>query len=110
MALGDILARTGRTQDAYTQFEHAQDLDPRNPEPMLRATRLAIENRRTTLALSYAQRLLRRFPNNAQGLALMGDILAARRQGDQAREYYQRALNGEGPVDRSAVEEALRAL
>ena len=40
----------------------------------------------------------------------MGDVMRARRQTAEARRYYQRALEGQGEIDRAAVQRALAEL
>ncbi len=110
MALADVYARTEREEEAYEQYRHAADLDPRNPAPLVRAARLALGQERPVLAFGFLQRVIGQHPNHAPALALMGDVMRARRVPAQARDYYQRALQGEGTIDRAAVQQALRAL
>lgn len=109
-ALADVLARTARAEEAYEQYRHAADLDPRNPEPLIHAAELALSQQRPVLAAGFLQRVLATQPSSAAALALMGDVARAQRQLDQARGFYQRALQGEGPFDRARVERALREL
>ncbi|MDQ3033029.1 MAG: tetratricopeptide repeat protein, partial [Myxococcota bacterium] len=110
LALGDVLARTERVEEAFEQYRHAADLDPRNPAGLLRAAELAIRLNRDVLASGYLDRLLQQHPNLGAGLALYGDVMRARRDATQARQYYQRALQGTGEVDRARIETALREL
>lgn len=110
MALADVYARTDREEEAFEQYRHAADLAPRNPDPLIRAARLALAQERPVLAYGFLQRVVGQHPNNAAALALMGDVMRARNQTQQARDFYQRALRGEGEVDRNAVQQALRAL
>jgi tetratricopeptide (TPR) repeat protein len=109
-ALADVLARTARAEEAYEQYRHASDLDPRNPEPLLQAAELALSQQRPVLAAGFLQRVLATHPNHAAALAAMGDVARAQRQTEQARAYYQRALSGEGPLDRARVQRALGEL
>jgi tetratricopeptide (TPR) repeat protein len=110
LALGDVLARTERVEEAFEQYRHASDLDPRNPAGLLRASELAIRGNRDVLASGFLDLLLSRIPNNAAALALYGDVMRIRRDSTRARDYYDRALQGTGPVDRARVEQALRDL
>ncbi|MGE0789054.1 MAG: tetratricopeptide repeat protein [Sandaracinaceae bacterium] len=110
MALGDVYARTHREEEAYEQYRHAADLDPRSAEPLVRAARLAVGQERPVLAQGFLQRVVGQHPNHAAALALMGDVARARHQTREARDYYQRALRGEGTFDRAAVERSLREL
>lgn len=110
MALGDVYARTDRIEEAYEQYRHAADFDPRNPEPLVRAARLAVAQQRPVLGVGFLQRVLASHTDNAPALALMGDIMRGRNQATQARDFYQRALAGQGEFDRAAVQAALRQL
>jgi tetratricopeptide (TPR) repeat protein len=110
LAMGDVLAHTDREEEAFTTYRRASDLDPRNPEGLLRAARLALERHRDVLASGFLDRLLERMPDNAAGLTLYGDVMVARSDRPHAREYYERALRGSGPVDRPYLEAALRTV
>lgn len=110
LALADIYARTDRVEDALEKYREAADLDQRNPEPLLRASRLAIEMRRDVFASGFLDRLLESQPNLAPALALYGDVMRTRNDPVRARDYYERALRGEGEIDRPRVEASLRAL
>jgi Tfp pilus assembly protein PilF len=110
LALGDVLAHTEREEEALEMYAHAADLDPRNPQPLLRAASLALAEHRDVLAGGYLDRLLERMPRNAAALSLYGDIARIRHETPAARDYYTRALAGEGDFDRAHVEQALREL
>ncbi len=110
LAMGDVLAHTDREEEALTTYRRASDLDPRNPEGLLRAARLALSQHRDVLASGFLDRLLERMPDNAAGLTLYGDVMVARSDRTHAREYYERALRGSGPVDRPYLEAALRTV
>ncbi|MCA9608888.1 MAG: tetratricopeptide repeat protein, partial [Myxococcales bacterium] len=109
-ALAEVYASTDRVEEAYAQFRRAADLDPTNPGPLTSAARLAIQQQRPVLAVGFLQRVLGTHPNHAPALALMGDVMRGRRQNDQARDYYQRALRGTGELDRAAVQQSLQSL
>lgn len=110
MALADVFAQTNRIEEAYEQYRHASDLDPQNPEPHVRAARLAMTQNRPVLAHGFLQRAIAIRANHAVALAMMGDIHRGRRENAQARDFYQRALRGEGEIDRARIEAALREL
>lgn len=110
LALGDVYARTDRVEDALEQYRHAADLDPRDATGLVKAATLALAVQRDVLAAGFLDRLLEALPNNAAGLALYGDVMKARHDNAQARSYYQRALNGEGPLDRARVQAAVQSL
>ena len=109
-ALAELFSRTSRVEEAYQQYQHAADLNPRDPAPLLAAAELAIAQQRPVFATAFLQRVLAQNPRNAPALALMGDILRGRRQIAEARQHYQRALAGEGTIDRARIERALREL
>jgi len=109
LALGELYESTERFQPAFEQYQRAADLDPQNPDGLVHAARLALAQDRGVLASGFLDRLLRAHPRLAVGLALYGDALASTDR-TRARDYYQRALAGEGEVDRAHVEQAMRAL
>lgn len=104
LALGDVLAHTDRETEAYEVYRHATDLDPRNPEGLLRAARLALGQRLDVLASGFLDRILERTPDNGAALCLYGDVMVARGDRTRARDYYTRSLTGSGPVDRAHCE------
>ncbi len=110
LALGDVLAHTEREEEAFETYARAADLDPRNPAGLVRAAALALALHRDVLASGYLDRLLESMPNNAAGLSLYGDIARIRHDTAHARDYYTRALAGDGDLDRPHVEQALREL
>jgi tetratricopeptide (TPR) repeat protein len=110
LALGDVLAHTDREEESFEVYRHATDLDPRNPEGLFRAARLALERNRDVLASGFLDRILESAPTNAAALSLYGDVMRVRSDRTRARDFYTRALAGTGPVDRAHVETALREL
>lgn len=110
IALAELHRTQGRFEPAFEQYRRAAGLDPRNPRPLLDAARLALERNRDVLAAGFLDRLLTRHSNLSEALALYGDVMVARSQRAEAREYYQRALQGEGPVDRARIQAAIGAL
>ncbi|HJK93669.1 MAG TPA: tetratricopeptide repeat protein [Polyangiaceae bacterium LLY-WYZ-15_(1-7)] len=110
LALGELFESQERWQDAFGQYRHAANVEPRNPEGLLHAARLALRRNRDVLATGYLDRLLQTHPNLSAGLALYGDAMKARGDRAQARSYYQRALRGQGDVDRERIQRSLREL
>jgi tetratricopeptide (TPR) repeat protein len=108
-ALADVLARTARTEEAYESYRTAFGFDTRNVEPMLRAARLALSQQRDVLASGFLDSILRVQAEQADALALYGDVMRARSDRAQARQYYERALRA-GTTERGRVETALRGL
>ncbi|MBX7191819.1 MAG: tetratricopeptide repeat protein [Sandaracinaceae bacterium] len=109
MSLADVLARTQRVEEAYESYRAAYGFDARNAEPMLRAARLALGQERDVLASGFLDSILRNQPENGEALALYGDVMVARRDRTQARQYYEHALRA-GARDRARIETALRGL
>jgi tetratricopeptide (TPR) repeat protein len=109
LALADVLARADRAEEAYESYRRAYGFDARNPEPMLRAARLALAQSRDVLASGFLDSVLRNQPEQAEALALYGDVMRARSDRAQARQYYERALRA-GASDRARLETALREL
>lgn len=110
LTLGDVYAHTDREEESFEVYRHAADLDPRNPEGLLRAARLALERGRQVLASGFLDRILDRMPDNAAALSLYGDVMRIRNDRTRARDYYTRALAGTGAFDRAHVETALSEL
>jgi tetratricopeptide (TPR) repeat protein len=109
-ALADVYAATERYEEAFEQYRTAADLDPQDPAALLAAATLAIRIRRDVLAAGFLDRLLDARRNLAAALLLYGDVMKARGDRNAARQYYERATRGEGPVDRARLQVELRAL
>ncbi len=110
LVLAEVLNKQGKVDDAVEQFRHAADLEPRDPTGLVRATELLLAAQRATLAAGFLDRLLGTHPNLARGLALYGDVMLQRGDKTAAKNFYERALKGQGPVDRGHVEKALSSL
>lgn len=108
--LARLYERTGRPDDAFSQYRYTADIRRDSIHPLLAAAELGLNLKRPVLAAAMLDRALERSPKSAKALALYGDTLAARAQPAAAREYYRRALQAEGPLDRAAVEKQLTAL
>lgn len=106
--IGQLHQAKGETREAYEQYRRAAAMAPNEPEALLAAASLALEQDRDVLATGFLDSLLRNHANLAAALALYGDAMKARGDRTRAREYYQRALRGDGPLDRPAVEAKLR--
>lgn len=110
LALGHLAESQGQHQRAFEHYRHANDLNPRDPEAMLQAARLALEVDRDVLATGYLDRILRTHRHHGQALVLYGDALARRGDRAGARTHYQRALDqGTGDFDRAAAQAGVAA-
>jgi superkiller protein 3 len=109
-ALAQLYEHTNRYEDAFTQYRNAADLKRESPAPLIAAARLGLRLKRPLLSGALLDKALERAPRSAEALALYGDSLAARGDAKGARDRYQRALQGEGPLDRAAVQKRLAAL
>ena len=105
---GQIHEARGDHREAYEQYRRAAALAPSDPEALLAAATLALSQNRDVLATGFLDTLLRTHGNLAAGLALYGDAMKARGDRARATEYYQRALHGDGPLDRARVQQNLR--
>jgi len=110
LAKAHLLEATGQNEPAFQMYRQAADLMTGNPEPLLSAAALALRLRRDVLAVGFLDRVLMQRANLARALELYGDAMVARRDRTSARSYYERALHGTGPFDRSAVQQKLRGL
>ena len=110
MGLAEVLAASGQIERAFAAYQTASSVDPSDPEAHLRAARLALRTGRDVLAAAFLDRVLEKHPNLAAAHALYGDVMTTRGDANSARRHYERALRGEGAVDASDVNEALRGL
>ncbi|MCX7807477.1 MAG: tetratricopeptide repeat protein [Deltaproteobacteria bacterium] len=109
LALADALAHLGRTEEAFENYRSAFSMDPRNPTPLLRAARLAIENKRDVLASGFLDSVLRHHPAHPEALVLYGEVMRLRGDRARAREFFRQALE-RGAPERERIEAALREL
>ena len=110
LALARLYENTNRHEEAFTQYRAAGDLKRESPEALLMAARLGVRLQRATLATALLEKALERAPRNAELLALYGEVLLSRGDKKGAKEQLTRALAGEGPIDRAAVQKKLSQL
>jgi tetratricopeptide (TPR) repeat protein len=109
-ALAQLYERTGKNEEAFTQYRNAADLKRESPLPLLAAAKLGVALGRPLLAGALLERALERAPKSAELHALYGDVWLARGDKNAAKEAYKKALAGEGPFDRAAVQKRLAEL
>ena len=97
LALARLYEHTKRYEEAFTQYRSAADLKRESPEPLVAAARLGLQLEPPAARGALLDKALERTPQSAEVLALYGDAHAARGDAKAARDYYQRALAGEGP-------------
>ncbi|MFT5356927.1 MAG: tetratricopeptide (TPR) repeat protein [Polyangiales bacterium] len=110
LSLGRLAESRGQSREAFRSYRHAADLNPGNPNGLLLSARLALSQRRATLATGFLDRLLQRHANLGPALELYGDALASRNDRAGARGYYERALGGTGDVDQAAIRAKMAGL
>lgn len=108
--IGQLHEARNEHREAYEHYRRAAAIAPNEPEALVAAASLALEQDRDVLATGFLDNLMRVHPNLARGLELYGDAMKARGDRDRARDYYQRALRGEGAIDRDAVQRKIREL
>ncbi len=109
-ALAQLYERTGKNEEAFTQYRNAADLKRESPLPLLAAAKLGVALGRPLLAGALLERALERAPKSAELHALYGDVWMARGDKAAAKDAYKKALAGEGPFDRAAVQKRLAEL
>jgi len=110
LALARLYEHTERHEEAFTQYRSAADLKRESPEALVAAGRLGLRLQRATLASALFEKALERAPKSAEVLALYGESLLARGDKTGAKTQFQRALAGEGPADRAAIQKRLAEL
>jgi tetratricopeptide (TPR) repeat protein len=106
-ALARLFEQGGKNEEAVAQYRKAADIRQSDAAPLVAAARLNVSIGRHLLAIALLDKALARSPRSAEALALYGDALFARGDKKGARDFYQRALAGEGPVDRDRIQARL---
>lgn len=110
LIIADAQAGRGDADAALDAYLRAFSLDRTSPAPLLRACRTARAAARITTARAFADKVVSEFPRFAPGWVELGDIAAAQRRLDRAREAYEAALKADGEIDREAVQKKLDAI
>ena len=103
LELARIEARAGEVEGALELYRRAADQDCTDYAALLEAAALCIEHGRAVVAMAYLDRVLEMDDRYAPALMLYGDAKRLQRKTDEARQYYERALSGTGPVDSAAL-------
>jgi len=110
LALAKLYEKTNRDEEAFAEYQRAATLKLKDPEPLVASARLARRLKRTLLAGAFLDKAIERAPRHAQALAERAELFAELGDKARAREYYQRALDGDGTLDRAAVSNRLAAV
>lgn len=110
LILGKIEVGLGRNGDAIEQFRAAADLDARKAEPLALAAQTALLDNLDTIAVSFLDRALRREPQHVLSLTLYGDVMAKRRNLQEARRFYVQALTLASPSMKPSIQRQLDLL
>jgi len=110
LLVADGNAKKGEIDLALEAYQAAWGLDHGDPTPLVHASEACHAAGRDTSARAFGLKAVQEFPKWGPGWAALGDALLA--QGDRAgaKDAFQKALAGEGPVDRDAVQRKLGAL
>jgi len=110
MLIADGDARQGEIDPALEAYQAAWGLDHGDPSPLVHAAEACHGAGRDTSARAFGAKAAQEFPKWGPAWAALGDALAAQGEKPSAREAYQKALAGEGPVDKASVQRKLDAL
>ena len=110
LLVGDANAKKGEIDRAVEAYQAAWGLDHGDPTPLVHAAEACHAAGRDTSARAFGVRVTQEFPKWGPGWVALGDALAAQGEKQEARNAYQRALAGEGPIDRAGIERKVTAL
>ena len=110
LLIADGNAKRGEIDLALEAYQAAWGLDHGDPTPLVHACEACHAAGRDTSAKAFGAKAVQEFPKWGPAWAALGDALAAQRETDGARDAYQKALAGEGPVDKDVVLRKLGAL
>lgn len=110
LLIADGDAKRGEINPALEDYQAAWGLDHADPTPLVHAAEACHAAGRDTSAQAFGAKAAQEFPRWGPAWAALGDALAARKEKPQAQDAYQKALAGEGPVDKNAVARKLAAL
>jgi tetratricopeptide (TPR) repeat protein len=110
LLIADANAKKGEIDRALEAYQAAWGFDHGDPAPLVHASEACHAAGRDTSARAFGAKAVQEFPAWGPGWAALGDALAAQGEKAAARDAYQKALAGQGPVDRAAIEGRLGAL
>lgn len=107
LLLADTFAASERVDEAFEQYRVAAGFDPADYTALLKAAELSVRLRRDVHGTAFLDRILGVQPNHARALELYGDLMMIRGDRVQARSFFERALAGQGDLDRAALQAKL---
>lgn len=110
LLLADGWAKKGEIDVALEHYQAAWGLDHGDPAALVNASVACHAAGRDTSAKAYAQRATQEFPSWAPAWAALGDALVGQKEPAAAKAAYEKALKGEGPIDRASIEKKIAAL
>ena len=103
LLVADGNAKKGEIDLALEAYQSAWGLDHGDPTPLVHASQACHAAGRDTSAKAFGAKAVQEFPRWGPAWVALGDALAAQGEKAAARDAYQKALAGEGPIDRAAV-------
>ncbi|MGD0523739.1 MAG: tetratricopeptide repeat protein [Polyangiaceae bacterium] len=110
LLVADGNASKGEIDLALEAYQAAWGLDHGDPTPLVHATEACHAAGRDTSAKAFGLKAAQEFPRWGPAWAALGDALAAQGEKAAAKDAYRKALAGEGPVPRDAIQKKLSAL
>jgi tetratricopeptide (TPR) repeat protein len=110
LLVADGNAKKGEIDLALEAYQAAWGLDHGDATPLVHASQACHTAGRDTSARAFGSKAVQEFPKWGPGWAALGDALAAQGEKAAAKDAYQRALAGEGLVERDLVNKRLSAL
>jgi tetratricopeptide (TPR) repeat protein len=110
LLIADGTSKLGELDPALEAYQAAWGLDHSDPTPLVHASEACHAAGRDTSARAFGGKAAQEFPKWGPGWAALGDALVGQGEKASAVEAYQKALAGEGPVDKAAVARKLAAI
>jgi tetratricopeptide (TPR) repeat protein len=110
LLIADGNAKKGELDPALEAYQAAWGLDHGDPTPLVHASEACHAGGRDTSARAFGMKAAQEFPKWGPAWAALGDALVAQGEKSGAKDAYQKALAGEGPVDKNAVQRKLSAV
>jgi len=110
LLVADGHARKGEVDLALEAYQAAWGLDHGDPAPLVHASEACHTVGRDTSAKAFGLKAVQEFPRWGPAWAALGDALAARGEKSAAKDAYDKALSGEGPVAREVLQRKRSAL